>query len=109
MIKTGNTTTYEMIIHARKSNPAHLGDEDIPKTGNFTYLGSITNVTGGTQEVVLWDVGKHSKLLRLIPAGRENKILAPQDKVENIQIGTSPWVGNLAFNKNFTLQSACVY
>lgn len=89
-----------MKINARDSNPLYLGDGDMK--GQYS-------VTGETEEVILWHVsGKHSKLWCHIPVGRESKSPVPQDEVEDIQIGTFLWIGNLASNQNSILQSADV-
>ena len=47
-LKINTGKTREMRIHARDGNPIHAGNEDIQQADNFTYLGSIVSMTGGT-------------------------------------------------------------
>ena len=49
-LKINTGKTREMRIHVRDGNPLHAGNEDIQQADNFTYLGSIVNVTEGTEE-----------------------------------------------------------
>jgi len=42
-----------MRIQVRHGNPLHIGNEDIQWVDNFTYLGSMVSVTGGTEEDII--------------------------------------------------------
>jgi len=48
-LKINARKTREMRIQVRDGNPLHIGNEDIQRVDNFTYLGSMVSVTGGTE------------------------------------------------------------
>ena len=47
-----------MRIQVRHGNPLHIGNEDIQWVDNFTYLGSMVSVTGGTEEDIIARIRK---------------------------------------------------
>ena len=52
-LKMNTGMTREMRIQDRGGNPLHAGNVHIQQTDNFTYLGSIVSVTGGTEDITV--------------------------------------------------------
>ena len=57
-LKINTRKTREMRIQVRDGNPLHIGNEDIQRVDNFTYLGSMVSVTGGTEEDIIARIRK---------------------------------------------------
>jgi len=57
-LKINTRKTREMRIQVREGNPLHIGSEDIQRVDNFTYLGSMVSVTGGTEEDIIAPIRK---------------------------------------------------
>ena len=50
--------TREMRIQVRDGNPIYIGNEDFQRVDNFSYLGSVVRVTGGTEEDIIAHIRK---------------------------------------------------
>ena len=51
-LKINTRKTREIRTQVRDGNHLYIGNEDIQRVDNFTYLGSMVSVKGGTEECI---------------------------------------------------------
>ena len=81
-LKINTRKTREMRIQVRDGNPLHIGNKDIQRVDNFTYLGSMVSVTGGTEEDIIARIRKAQQAFACLRAVWKATSLSLKTKIE---------------------------
>ena len=70
-----------MRIQVRDGNPLYIGNEDFQRVDNFSYLGSVVSVTGGTEEEIIAHIRKDQQAFACLSAVWKATSLSLETKI----------------------------
>ena len=70
-----------MKIQVRDGNPLYIGNEDFQRVDNFSYLGSVVSVTGGTEVDIIAHIRKDQQAFACLSAVWKATSLSLETKI----------------------------